>query len=301
MREREGWSDPGSVRALRSREMHGLDVGVTQVTEPATDRPGSGPPPNRRPHARIDVLPILIVLALVAVGEIVVRLEIVSPFLLPTPTSVVAALWELFGDPDFWSSTRATVVETLSGFAIGTVIGLVLGGAIAVSPFLRRGMHPYIILFQSLPKTALAPTFLLWFGFGMASKVVHAAAIAFFPVLINTVAGFDSVSAASRLLMRSYGASRRQMLSKVALPDSLPTILAGIKTAMSLALIGAIVSELIGAREGLGFLIQFYSFRFRMDMVFALLVVLALVGLALYWAIEWVDRRLVFWRGSRAA
>lgn len=256
--------------------------------------------PQRTRRWRIDVVPLLVLAGLAAVGEALVRLDVISAFLLPTPSSVAGGLWMLLGDPDFWSSTRATVLETVSGFALGTVVGLLLGAAIAVSPFLRRGMHPYIVLFQSLPKTALAPTFLLWFGFGMASKVVHASAIAFFPVLINTIAGFDSVSAASRLLMRSYGASKRQMLTKVAIPDSLPTILAGVKTAMSLALIGAIVSELIGAREGLGFLIHYYSFRFRMDVVFALLVVLALVGLALYWVIEWLDRRLVFWRGTRA-
>ncbi|MGH2788749.1 MAG: ABC transporter permease [Actinomycetota bacterium] len=244
--------------------------------------------------------PVIFLLIISLTWEALVKSDVVNSFLLPAPSSVVAAQWSLLGDEAYWLSLRITTYETLVGFAIGTVVGISLGAAIAMSRFLRRGFHPYVVLFQSLPKTALAPTFLLWFGFGVASKIVHAAAIAFFPVLVNTIAGLDSLNQAPIMLMRSYGASNRQLLTKVSIPHALPTVMAGVKTAMSLALVGAIVSEFIGAREGIGFLIHFYSFRFRIDYVFALLATLAFLGLFLYWVIDMLDRRFIFWRSSRA-
>lgn len=244
--------------------------------------------------------PLIFFLTISIAWELVVRSDLVNPFLFPAPSKVIAATWELIQDPTYWSSLRATATETILGFFIGTGVGATLGAAIAMIPFLRRGFQPYVILFQSLPKTALAPTFLLWFGFGMASKIVHAAAIAFFPVLVNTIAGLDSLNENPQLLMRSYGAKKSQLLMKVSIPHALPTVMAGVKTAMSLALVGAIVSEFIGAREGIGYLIHFYSFRFRIDYVFALLFTLAILGLFLYWVLDMLDRRLIFWRSSRA-
>ena len=232
--------------------------------------------------------------------ELIVQAEIADPFLFPAPSKVIAATWNLLQDAAYWSSLKATTTETILGFFIGTAVGAALGAAISISSFLRRGFHPYVIFFQCLPKTALAPTFLLWFGFGMTSKVVHAAAIAFFPVFVNTIAGLDSLTENPQLLMRSYGASKRQVLTKVSIPNALPTVMAGVKTAMSLALVGAIVSEFIGATEGIGFLIHFYSFRFRIDYVFALLATLAFLGLFLYWVLDILDRRLIFWRRARA-
>jgi NitT/TauT family transport system permease protein len=255
--------------------------------------------PNRLGKRLNFAAPLIFLLTISIIWEIVVQAELVNPFLFPPPSKVLAASWNLLQDPVYWSSLRATAAETVVGFFLGTAIGVGLGAAISISPFLRRGFHPYVVFFQCLPKTALAPTFLLWFGFGMASKVVHAAAIAFFPVLVNTIAGLDSLTENPQLLMRSYGASKRQTLTKVAVPHALPTVMAGVKTAMSLALVGAIVSEFIGAREGIGFLIHYYSFRFRIDYVFALLATLAFLGLFLYWTLDVLDRRLIFWRRSR--
>jgi NitT/TauT family transport system permease protein len=244
--------------------------------------------------------PLIFLVVISATWEILVQSDVVNSFLFPAPSAVISAQWSLLGDSAYWSSLRVTTYETIVGFLLGTGVGVLLGAAISMNRFLRRGFHPYVVLFQSLPKTALAPTFLLWFGFGTASKIVHAAAIAFFPVLINTIAGLDSVNQAPILLMRSYGASKRQLLAKVSIPHALPTVMAGVKIAISLALVGAIVSEFIGAREGIGFLIHFYSFRFRIDYVFALLATLAFLGLFLYWVLDVLDRRLIFWRSSRA-
>lgn len=244
--------------------------------------------------------PVIFFVVISATWEIIVQADLVNSFLLPAPSAVISAQWSLLSDAPYWSSLRITTYETIVGFLIGTAVGITLGAAIAMSRFLRRGFHPYVVLFQSLPKTALAPMFLLWFGFGVASKIVHAAAIAFFPVLVNTIAGLDSVNQAPILLMRSYGASKRQLLTKVSIPHALPTVMAGVKTAMSLALVGAIVSEFIGAREGIGYLIHFHSFRFRIDYVFALLATLAFLGLFLYWVLDVIDHRFIFWRSSRS-
>ena len=244
-------------------------------------------------------LPLLLFVALIAFWEYVVQQEIVNPFLLAAPSQISTAMTTLLGEPEFWSSMRVTATETLLGFGLATGVGISLGAMVGMSSFLRRGLQPYIVLFQCLPKTALAPTFVVWFGFGMTSKVVHAAAIAFFPVFINTVAGLDSVGASPQLLMSSYGASKWQRVRKLSIPNALPFVFAGLKIGISFALIGAIVSEFLGAREGIGFLIQMNSFRARIDNVFALMAYLSVLGLVLYGAIAWLDKKVIFWRGNR--
>lgn len=244
--------------------------------------------------------PVIFLLTILITWETLVRTEVVNKFILPAPSAVISAQWSLLSDSAYWSGLRVTTYETLVGFLIGVAVGAALGAGIAMSDFLRRGLHPYVLLFQSLPKPALAPTFLLWFGIGAASKIALAATLAFFPVFVNTLAGLDSLNQAPILLMRSYGASKRQLLTKVSIPHALPTVMAGVKTAIALALVGAVTAELIGAREGIGFLSHYYSFRFRVDYVFSLLLTMAFLGLFLYWVLDFLDRRLIFWRSSRS-
>jgi NitT/TauT family transport system permease protein len=224
---------------------------------------------------------------------------LVHRVILPPPTEVYDALKGLLSSSFLLPHVFTTVYETLVGFLIASVTAFSLAILLSNSTFLRGMLYPYIVTFQVLPKVALAPIFITWLGFGLSSKIGLAAAIAFFPVLVNTVAGFESVSEGSRLLMRSLVATRRQIFYRLSLPSSLPYVFAGLKTSLTLALIGAIVAEFEGAKLGLAVLIKSYSFQFKMPLVFAVLIILAVVGLVLYGLMEFLERRIIFWkRGS---
>ena len=232
----------------------------------------------------------------VAAWEAIVRAGAVDSLILPLPTEIAQRFWELFETGIVWGHLEATVVETLAGFALGVGTAFVLGIGAGMWPAFGQIVSPYVVTFQVTPRVALAPIFLTWFGFGLTSKIVMAATICFFPVFINTLAGLAAVDPQARELFRSLRASRVQELLQLSLPTALPVIFAGIKTAMTLALIGAIVAEFVGASEGLGFLIDRFNFRLATDSAFAVILLLAIIGLALYGAMEWLDRRIVFWR-----
>jgi NitT/TauT family transport system permease protein len=158
--------------------------------------------------------------------------------------------------------------------------------------------YPYIVMFQSLPKVALAPLIIIWFGLGLTSKVVNAALIAFFPLLVNTMVGLRSADEERVNLMRSLAASERQIFWMLRLPNALPFVMAGLDVAMIFALIGAIVAEFVGARSGLGMLIQSMNFTMDVSGQFSILLVLSVVGLLLNRCILLVRRRVLFWDPS---
>jgi NitT/TauT family transport system permease protein len=177
----------------------------------------------------------------------------------------------------------------LIAWVLGTLIGLFRGVSLA--------LYPPIVAFQIMPRVALAPVFLTWFGFGIASKVVMAATICFFPVLVNTILGMQGVSRDARALMRSLGASKWEEYKILLLPASLPAIFASLKVAIALALIGAIVAEFLGASEGMGVLLREFSFQLRIAEGFAVLVALSVLGLVFYGLAALLESRLIFWRG----
>ncbi len=243
------------------------------------------------------LVPALVVFVfVVAIWEVLVRTGMGGEFGLPAPLSVGASVVDLARESYFHEAVWTTALEAAYGFALGASVGFVLGGLIGSFAIVRRTLHPFVVLFQSMPKPALAPMFVVWFGYGMTSKVMTAAAISFFPVLINTITGFEAVPDDMRLLMRSYRTSRWQATRKFVVPDALPAIFAGLKTAASLALVGAIVAEFIGALKGMGSLIQSFNFALQLDLAFAVLVYLSLLGFFFYAAVEFVERRIVFWQ-----
>jgi NitT/TauT family transport system permease protein len=232
------------------------------------------------------------------VWEYVSRQEIVNPVVLPPATDVVRAFFDLLGESYFWDAVWVTVQETLIGFLIGCVAAWILGTLIGLSDTFRYATYPLIVAFQNTPRVAFAPLFLTWFGFGLFSKIMMAAAICFFPLLIAVVVGLQTVDANARTLMQSFGASKWQMYWKVGLPSSLPFFFAGLKTAMTLALIGAIVAEFVGANEGIGVLIKTFNFQLNVAESFASIIALMIIGLVLYGLMELADRKIVFWRAQ---
>lgn len=241
-------------------------------------------------------LPVITGLLIVALLETIHRFEFVPSVIFPSPFSIASEVVAQATGPIMWPEASITAQEGLLGFAIGTGLGFLLGVGVGLSAIVSRGLYPYIVLLQAMPRVALAPIFVAILGFGMASKVVVAIAICFFPVMINTIVGLTSADESEIALMRSLCATRWQTFRKLLLPGALPTIFAGLKTSATLAFVGAIVGELTAANAGFGALIEASSFQMRMASVFAYIFWLSLISLALFGLVGLVERKVVFWK-----
>ena len=246
-------------------------------------------------------LTVVLFLGSVTIWEAVVRGLHVPPFVLPAPSAVAVALWRGLSSGLYLKHLWYTVLETLLGFLVGSALGFGLGTAVAMSRWVEYFFYPYIVMFQSLPKIALAPLIVIWFGLGLMSKVVNAGLVAFFPLLVNTMVGLRSADEDRVSLMRSLAATEQQIFWMLRLPNALPFVMAGLDIAMIFALIGAIVGEFVGATAGLGMLIQSMNFTMDVSGQFSVLLVLSFVGLGLSRAIQLVRRRVLFWDPSEKA
>ncbi|MFP1644748.1 ABC transporter permease [Pontitalea aquivivens] len=240
-------------------------------------------------------LPTLVGLVFVAGWQLASSAKLLNPIMVPSPAAIGAAFGELVTRGYFWHATWITLQETIFGFAIGVTLGLVIGALTGTFRVFRAAIYPFVIAFQNTPRVALAPIFLTWFGFGMTSKVVMAAVICFFPVVINTVAGMASVGDNAKMLFRTLGAGRAQTFFRLTLPGASAVAFAGVKTALTLALLGAIVGEFVGASEGLGVLIKEMNFQLEVAKGFAVVIFLAVIGLVLYGLIELLEKMLITW------
>lgn len=235
------------------------------------------------------------VLVLLVIWEIAVRALSVSSIVLPPPSRIAQALWSGYASGTLWRHTWVTLQEILLGFAIAVVLGLLIAILISSSRLAEKTFLPIIVVMQTVPKVALAPLFLVWFGFGIESKILTTALIAFFPILINSTLGFNSTSADQIAMMRSFGASRLQILTKLRFPTAVPSIIAGLDVAVILAVIGAIVAEFVGSQAGLGYVILASNTSLDVATMFAVLVVLSVIGLVLHYAVVLLGKRLAFW------
>lgn len=240
-------------------------------------------------------LRVLLVFVFLAVWEVLVRGLDVPAFILPPPTNIALALYRGFASTLYFSHIGVTLAETFMGFALGSMLALSLGIVVALSRRAEYFLYPFIVMFQAMPKVALAPLVIIWFGLGMTSKVVAAALVAFFPLMVNTIAGLRSADGDRVNLMRSLAASRWQIFWMLQLPNAMPYIFAGLEIAMIFALIGAIVGEFVGATSGLGMLIQ--SMNFTMDVAgqFSILLILSALGLLLNGIVSTIRKRVLFW------
>ena len=247
-------------------------------------------------HARL--LAAALALVLLGLWELLVRQWGLSALVLPAPSAIAASLWTGLATGYFWPHIRATLQALLLGLAAGSAIGLLAGMALAESELLERVLKPYVVVSQVVPKLALAPLFVLWFGFGMLPTVLITALICFFPLMENTLTGLRQVDAQRLQLFRMLGATRLQTLLRLKLPTGLPAILAGLRVAVVLALVGAVVAEFMGASRGLGAVVIAAQGMIDTTLMFAALVLIAAMGLLLYQACLVLERRLL---RSRAA
>src|SRR5882724_8039548 len=220
-------------------------------------------------------LRVLLLVATLLAWEALVRLLGVPAYLVPTPSSMIVALYRGVASGVYVQHLWVTLSETMLGFLFGCLLAFTLGISVALSRRVEYFLYPFIVMFQALPKVALAPLFLIWFGLGLASKVAQASFTAFFPLMVNIIAGLRSADEDRVNLMRSLDASQFQIFAMLRLPSALPFIMAGLEVAMTLSLIGAIVAEFVGAQSGLGMLMQ--SMNFTMDVAgqFSVLLILS--------------------------
>ena len=225
--------------------------------------------------------------------EMAIRLFSVPAFVLPAPSAVIRSLIENWAQ--LAGATESTALEILLGFVLAAITGIAIALVIVRFDRFGRALYPLIVLFQNVPKVALAPIFILWFGFDLAPKVLLIVVIAFFPVAIDMLVGLQSVEPSFVALMQSVGASRSRILLDVRVPHSLPHLMAGLKVAITFSVIGAIVGEFAGASRGLGYMIQFASTQLDTPLIFAALLVVSVLGLAFYYVVELAERVLVPW------
>jgi len=213
----------------------------------------------------------------------------ISELIIPAPSAVSVVLWQGMVTGYLWPHIWATSLEMTLGLAAGAVVGFACGVILAEADFLKRLLWPYIIASQVVPKLALAPLFIVWFGFGMTSTIVITALICFFPLLENTLTGLGHIDPNKRELFRMLGATRTQTLLRLKIPTGLPVILAGLRVAVVLALVGAVVGEFIGGREGLGATVIAAQGMMDSTLMFAVFFVITALGIAFYQATVFVE------------
>jgi NitT/TauT family transport system permease protein len=240
----------------------------------------------------------LLAAALIFGWQLYVTEAHVSAFIMPAPYAVWKAWLDLLSSPRAWGHAETTVYETLVGFAWGLVIGVGLGVLIGRIRWLEMTLNPFIVMIQVVPKVAFVPLFVVWFGFGITSKVIVSAVLAFFPILTNTVLGVKSIESGHRDVMTSLNASRLAVLWRLELPSALPYILTGMEVGIVLAIIGAIVGEYLGGNSGLGYLLISKMNAFETDGLFAVMIHMTILGFVFYFAVGVLRRLLIPWHQS---
>lgn len=227
----------------------------------------------------------------------------VPSYIMPPPSAVFAALWDgldtgLLSRGGYWLQTGVTLAEVLIGFVTGSAVGLILGIVISQFRLLEATLRVYIVAIQSLPKIALAPIIVLWFGYGLTSKIVIIWLLTFFPLLVTSMAGFRAVDRERLELMAALGATSWQTFWKVKLPSALPFIFAGLEMAAAFSVVGAVVGEFVGAQRGLGTLILAMDARMDTAGTFSVFIILCLLGSLLHLVLRALQRHFLFWSGT---
>jgi NitT/TauT family transport system permease protein len=241
--------------------------------------------------------PFIFMAALIVFWDIAIRVLKIPPYQIPAPKDVVLTLWQEW--PMLLREAWPTTVATIWGFLLSAAFGIPMAMLIAGSRTVESYVYPLLVFSQSIPKIAIAPLFVVWFGFGMVPKVLSAFMLGFFPVVVSAVQGFKSVEPDMLDLARAMEARRWQIFRMVSLPHAMPSIFAGLKVSITLAVVGAVVGEFVGSNYGIGFVLQRSIGNFELPTMFAALVVLSLIGVVLFWVLDVIERLAVPWHASQ--
>jgi len=230
---------------------------------------------------------------LFVVWELAVRLFRIPSFVLPAPSQAIESLLPVWGV--VMGHAWQTLWTTLAGFGIAVVTGVLLGAAVGTSRPLNLALYPILVGFNSVPKAALVPVLVLWFGIGTVPAILTAFLISFFPIVVNVATGLAAVPPELREVLRVLGSSRLEAFTRVSIPFSLPYFFASLKVAITLAFVGAVISEIAASQKGIGYMMTSASSQFNVPLVFGGLLLIALMGIALYAVFALLERRLVGW------
>lgn len=242
------------------------------------------------------IYPAITLVALLGIWYAAVKLFRVPPYLLPLPGAVIQRMEE-----DFWfllHHSLITIYITLGGFLLSIVIGVPLAIVLVASRILERAVMPWLILSQTFPKVALAPLIVVWFGLGLGPKFVITFLVAFFPILISTIVGLRSIEREMIELASAVRANTLQTFFHFRLPLALPNIFAGTKVSIAFSVVGAVIAEWVGANAGLGYLLLQANANLDTTLLFAVLIVLLIIGVVLYYAVEFVERLVIPWHST---
>lgn len=231
------------------------------------------------------------------VWQTTVKVFDVPAYILPAPSEIAKSLVMLLHNYEFLKDICITTQEAFWGYLVSIVIAVLLGVLISQFYILELSLLPYVVAFQTVPSIALAPIYLTWFGYGMTSKIALAVTIACFPIMINVIAGLQATNMEQIQMLRAFGATRFQILMKVKIPNALPHFFTGLKLGIVMSLTGALVAEFVSAKAGLGSRILEYT-NFRTADMFAVLVILGVMGVLAHGAIAWLKNKIVFWEND---
>jgi NitT/TauT family transport system permease protein len=247
------------------------------------------------------LLPWIVIVAIFMIWEIVVRAFDIPQFVLPAPSAILSAGWKF--RVGILDNSLQTLMTTLIGFALAVAFGLVTGVMIGSSSLLYDAFYPVLIGFNAIPKVAIVPLLVIWFGIGTVPAVLTAFLISFFPILVNVATGIATMEPELKDVLRALGASRTQIVRKVGLPRAMPYFFASLKIAMPVAFVGSILAETVAANKGIGSLMLIASARFDVALAFAALLVTGFMGMAFYWIANLLEQRVTGWsvRGAPEA
>ncbi|WOS65493.1 ABC transporter permease [Sinorhizobium fredii] len=278
---------------------------ITETVRPAFGRPDAdlllvdpSVKARQRENLIVNVSRVLLAVVFLGVWELASG-WLAATFWVSKPSLIVIALGDLIASGQLFIAVLNTVLEALAGFLAGALLGIFLGVVFGVNRIIARVLDPYLVGLYSLPRVALVPLFILWFGIGFEMKVVFTALLVFFPIFMNTLAGVRAVDGDLIDVIRVMGASRWDAIRKVFIPSALSWVFAGLRISAPFALIGAVIAEMFSSNQGLGYLISQTANQFDTAGLFATLVVTTILGLALDAAVHLVERRLLLWQKQR--
>ncbi len=243
------------------------------------------------------IRPFLLMVIILVGWDLGVRILRIPPYLIPAPTLVVKELIAQW--PLLLREAVPTLYATLAGFMLSALFGIPVAMLIASSRLIESFLYPVLVFSQSVPKIAVAPLFVVWFGFGLIPKIIAAFLLGFFPVVVATVIGLKSIDADMIDLARSMRSNPLRTFIRIRLPHALPSIFGGLKVSITLAVVGAVVGEFVGSNSGIGYLLQIANGNFDLPLMFAALFVLSMMGVLLFMALDLIEHFLIPWHASR--
>jgi ABC-type nitrate/sulfonate/bicarbonate transport system permease component len=265
-----------------------------------SNRPAEGtrPAPARSTWRRHEntLIGTVAVLAFLAAWELAVRLDAVNPLITSSPVRIANAAYELFAGGSIWADLRVSGFEFATGFGLAVVVGVPLGILMGWYGRLNAALDPFVSALYATPRIALLPLVMIWFGIGITTTIAIVFLGAVFPILVNTITGMRTINADFIRVARSFGSNDRQLFLTVALPSSVPLLLAGLRLGLGHGLIGIVVGEMFGATQGLGLLISVAGARFQTDKVMVGIIIIALAGMAMTQILRVIERRFERWR-----